>query len=133
MPEEYQYTPLQLAPAPAPPEKIRKQLFLEPIQPVAPIQVHFDSPEPSVPPKPNTIQERLLTRTKMSDIKAKSRPSRVPIKSSGAQSTPSAPPRVRFDQYDCHPLFPSRQDLKKRVALLIWSNKLQLHSQWTQK
>ena len=46
MPEEHQYPPLQPALEPATPEKFGKQMFLETNQPVAPIQVHFDSPEP---------------------------------------------------------------------------------------
>ena len=66
-----------------------------------------------MPPKPNTNQEISLTRTEMSDKKAKSKPSRIPIKSSGAQSTPTTSPRIRFDQYDCHRWFASRQDLTK--------------------
>ena len=133
VPEEHQYPPLQPTPEPAPPEEVENQLFPEPRQPAAPVQFHFDSPEPGVSPKPNSNQEISLTRTEMSDTKAKTRPSRIPI-SSSAQSTPAASQRIRLDQYDYHRGIPSRQDLsRKRVITLILSNKLRLHRQWTQK
>ena len=111
--EEHQYPPLQPAPAPASAEEIENQLFTEPLQTAAPIQVHFHSPEPGVSPKPNTNNEISLSRTEMSDTRAKSRQSRIPIKSSSAQSTPAASQRIRFDQYDYHRGFPSRQDITK--------------------
>ena len=90
VPEEHQYPPLQPAPEPAPLEEVENQLFPEPLQPTAAVQVHFDSPEPGVSPKPNPNQEITSTRTEMSDKQAKARPSRIPIKSSSAQSTPAA-------------------------------------------
>ena len=114
VPEEYQYPPLQPAPEPAPLEEVENQLFPEPLQPAAPVQVHFDSPEPGVSPKPNPNQEITLTRTEMSDTQAKTRPSRIPIKSSSAQSTPAASPTIRFDQNGYHRGIPSRQDLAKK-------------------
>ena len=114
VPEEHQYPPLQPAPEPAPSEAVENQLFPEPLQPPAPVHVHFDSPEPGVSPKPNPNQEILLTRTEMSDTQAKTRPSRIPIKSSSAQSTPAASQRTRFDQYDYRRGTPSRQDLTKK-------------------
>ena len=113
VPEEHQYPPLQPAPEPAPLEEVENQLFPEPLQPAAPVQVHFDSPAPGVSPKPYPNQEISLTRTEMSDTQAKTRPSRVPIKSSSAQST-AASQRIRFDQYDYHRGIPSRQDLTKK-------------------
>ena len=58
VPEEHQYPPLQPAPEPAPPEDVNNQLLQEPLQPAAPIQVHFDSPEPCVSPKPHLNQEK---------------------------------------------------------------------------
>ena len=109
VPEEHQYPPLQPAPEPNPPEGVENQLLPEPIQPVAPVQVHLDSPEPGVSPKPNPNQEMSLTRTEMSDTQAKTRPSRIPIKGSSAQSTPAASQRNRFGQYDYHRRIPSRQ------------------------
>ena len=114
VPEEHQYPPLQPAPEPAPLEEVENQLFPEPLQPAAPVQVHFDSPEPGVCPKPNPNQEISLTRREMSDTHTKTRPSRIPIKSSSAQSTPAASQRIRFDQYDYHRGIPSRQDLTKK-------------------
>ena len=90
VPEEHQYPPLQPAPEPAALEEVENQLFPEPLQPAAPVQVHFDIPEPGVSPKPNPNQEITLTRTEMSDTQAKTRPSRIPIKSSSAQSAPAA-------------------------------------------
>ena len=114
MPEEHQYPALQPAPEPAPLEKVENQLFPEPLQPAAPVQVHFDSPEPGVSPKPNPNQEISLTRTEMSDTQAKTIPSRIPIKSSNAQSTPAASQRIRFDQYDYHRRTPPRRDLTKK-------------------
>ena len=113
MPEEHQYPPLKRAPEPAPLEEVENQLLPEPLQPAAPVQVHFDSPEPRVSPKPNPNQEISLTRTEMPDTQEKSRPSRIPIKRSSAQSTPAASQRVRFDQYDYHRGIPSRQNLTK--------------------
>ena len=101
MPEEHQYPPLQPAPEPAPLEEVQSQLFPEPLQPAAAVQVHFDSPEPGVSPQPNPIRAPALTRTEMSDTQAKTRQSRIPIKNSSAQSTPAASQkRSRFDQYD---------------------------------
>ena len=114
VPEEHQYPPLQPAPEPAPLEEVENQLFPEPLQPAAPVQVHFDSPEPDVSPKPKPNQEISSTRTEMSDTQTKTRPSRIPIKSSSAQSTPAASQRIRFDQYDYHRGIPSRQDLTKK-------------------
>ena len=111
VPEEHQYPP-QTAPEPATPEKVENQLFPEPLQPAAPVQVHFDSPEPGVSPKPNAKQETSLNKTEMSDTQAKRRPSGIPIKSS-AQSTPAASQRIRFEQYDYDRGIPSRQDLTK--------------------
>ena len=114
VPEKHQYPPLQPAPEPVPREAVEYQLFPEPPQPGAPVQVHFDSPEPGVSPKPNPNQEISLTRTEMSDTQAKTKPSRIPIKSSSAQSTPAAWQRIPFDQYDYHRGIPSRQDLTKK-------------------
>ena len=114
VPEEHQYPPLQPAPEPAPLEELEDQLFSEPLQPAAPIQVHFDSPEPGVSPKPNSDQEISMTRTEMSDTQAKTRQSRIPIKSSSAQSTPAAWQRIRFDQYDYHRGITLRQNLTKK-------------------
>ena len=98
VPEAQQYPPLPPAPAPAPPEDVENQLFSEHIQPVAQIQVHFDSPEPSVSPKLNTVHEISLSRTEMSDTRAKSRQSWIAITSSSAQLTPAASQtqRIRF-------------------------------------
>ena len=106
VPEEHQYPPLQPAPEPAPPEAAE-------IQPAAPVQVHFDSPEPGVSPKPNPKQEKSKTRTEMSDSQTKSFSDTD--KNSTAQSTPAAWQRVRFDPYDYPCGFPSRQDLTKKV------------------
>ena len=114
VPEEHQYPPLQPAPEPAPLEEVENQLFPEPLQPAAPVQVHFDRPEPGVSPKPKPNHEKTLTRTEMSDTQAKTRPTRIPIKSSSAQSTTAASQRIRFDQYDYHRGVPSRQYLTKK-------------------
>ena len=62
MPEEHQYPPLQPASEPAPPEEFENQLFPEPLHLAVPIQVHIDSPEPSVSPKLNQNQETSLSR-----------------------------------------------------------------------
>ena len=62
---------LQPAPEPTPIEEVENQLFPEPVQPAAPVQVHFDSPEPGVSPKPNPNQEISLPRTEMLDHKQK--------------------------------------------------------------
>ena len=110
VPEEHRYPPLQPAPEPAPPEEVENRLFREPLQPAAPVQVHCDSPEHGVSPKPNSNQEISLARTEMSDSQAKTTPSRISIKSSSAQSTPAASQRIRFDQYDYHRGIPSRRD-----------------------
>ena len=64
-------------------------------------------------PKPKPNQEISLNRTEISDTQAKTRPSRIPIKSSSAQSTPAASQRIRFDQYDYHRGIPWRQNLTK--------------------
>ena len=114
VPEEHQYPPPKPAPEPAPLEEVENQLFPEPLQPAAPVQVHFDSLEPGVSPKPNPNQEISFTRTELGDTQAKTRQSRIPIKSSSAQSTPAASQRIRFDQYDYHRGIPSRQDLTKK-------------------
>ena len=114
VPEEHQYPPLQPASEPAPLEEVENQLFPEPLQPAAPVQVHFDSPEPGVSPKPNPNQEISLTRTELADTQAKTRQYRILIKSSSAQSTRAASQRIRFDQYDYHRGIPSRQDLTKK-------------------
>ena len=55
-----------------------------------------------------------MTRAELADTQAKTRPSRIPIKSSSAQSTPEASQRIRFDQYDYHSGIPSRKDLTKK-------------------
>ena len=110
MPEEHQYPPLQHAPEPAPLEDVENQLFSDPLQPAAPAQVHFDSPEPGVSPKPSSNQDISLTTTEVSDTHAKTRPSRIPIKSSSAQLTPSTSSGIRFDEYDYHWGIPTRQD-----------------------
>ena len=133
VPEEHQYPPLQPALEPAPSEEVEIQLFPEPLQPAAPVQVHFDSPEPGVSPKPNSNQEISLTRTEISDTKAKTRPSRIPI-SSSAQSTPAASQRIWVDQYDYHRGIPSRQDLTKTgYYAYLEQQAIRLHRQWTQK
>ena len=114
VPEEHQYPPLQPAPEPAPLEEVGNQLHPELLQPAAPVQVHFDSLESGVSPKPNPNQEISLTRTELADTQAKPRQSRIPIKSRSAQSTPAASQRIRFDQYDYHRGIPSRQDSAKK-------------------
>ena len=127
MPEEHQYPPLQPAPEPAPLEEVENQRFPEPVQPAAPVQVHFDSPEPGVPPKPNPNQEISLTRTELADTQAKTRQSRIPIKSSSSQSTLQH--RREFDLINMIMIADFRRDKteRKTVIMLILSNKPRLH------
>ena len=61
VPEEHQYPPLQPAPEPATLEEVENQLFPEPLQPSAPVQVHFDSPVPGVSPKTKPKSRRVFT------------------------------------------------------------------------
>ena len=65
----------------------------------------------------------------MFDTQAKTRPSRIPMKSSSAQSNPEASQRIRFDQYDYHRGIPSRQDLTKTVYYAYFEQQATIHRQ----
>ena len=60
VPEEHQYPPLQPAPEPATLEEVENQLLPEPLQPSAPVQVHFDSPVPGVSPKTKPKSRKII-------------------------------------------------------------------------
>ena len=110
VPDEPQCVSAQPDPQQTPPHPVANQHFPGPVQLASPIQVLFESREPSVSPNSNTNRFLPLTRTETGNINTSNRQSRIPIESGSAQSTPSASPRFRFDQYDYHRGVPSRPD-----------------------